>query len=60
MIVYKHESKDKIVLELSENEFTLLAYLTEKSSRKTKQENIIKEPIDVEMNKEFLRYMNEN
>jgi len=59
MIIYKHEHKNRIVLDLEENEFTLLAYLIEKSSRKTKEENIIKDPIDVKMNEDFRKFLTE-
>jgi len=57
MIIYPHDCKDRIVLELEENEFTLLAYLIEKSSQKTRNENIIKEPLDVKINELFMKFI---
>lgn len=59
MTIDKHDHKNRIVIELDENEFTLLAYLIEKSSRKTKKEGMIKETLDVKMNKEFRKYLTE-
>jgi DNA-binding response OmpR family regulator len=60
MKIHTHEHEDKINLELTENEFTLLAYLIEKSSTQTRQDNFIKNPIDVSMNEVFRKYLEDN
>ena len=36
MIIYKHDFKDRTVIELEDDELTLIAYLVEKSYHKTK------------------------
>ena len=59
MTIDKHDHKNRIVIELDENEFTLLAYLIEKSSRKTKKDGMIKASLDVKMNKEFRKFLTE-
>ena len=59
MTIDKHDHKNRIVIELDENEFTLLAYLIEKSSRKTKKDDMIKASLDVKMNKEFRKFLTE-
>lgn len=57
MTIEPHQHKNRIVLDLEENEFTLLAYLIEKSSQKTKKDNVIKEPLDVKMNEVFRKFI---
>ncbi|MUP44877.1 hypothetical protein E0K83_03845 [Gramella sp. BOM4] len=58
MIVYHHDHKDRVVLELEENEFNLVSFLLEKSAQKHKGK--LKEPLAVEMSNQLLKFMDEN
>ena len=57
MTIEKHEYKKRIVLDLEENEFVMLAYLIEKSSRQTLEDNIVEDPLDVKMNFVFRDFL---
>lgn len=54
MEIYNHKTKDRFVLEVEENEFTLIAYLVEKSHQKHKTKLI--EPLATKMNKEIISF----
>lgn len=55
MIIYRHNHKDRIVLELEENEFVLIAYLIEKSHHQFKDK--IKEPLDSKLNEKVQEFI---
>lgn len=57
MIIYNHDNKDRVVLELEENELTLIAFLIEKSSQK--HLTIIKDSLAFKMNKTFQTFIDE-
>ena len=42
--------QNRIILNLDENEFLLIASLISQRSIKTKKDNIVKNPVDVKMN----------
>jgi hypothetical protein len=55
MIIYRHNYKDRTVLELEENELTLIAYLIEKSHHKLKDK--MKEPLASKLNKKVQEFI---
>ena len=57
MIIYDHDHKDRIVLELEENEFTLLAYLLEKSHQNLKDK--MKDSLSTTMHKDIQHYFDQ-
>ncbi|MGJ8760363.1 MAG: hypothetical protein ACSHXA_07435 [Polaribacter sp.] len=58
MIIYNHGHKDRTVIELEEKEFTLIAYLIEKSAQNLKGK--MNESLSDQMNKEILKFESEN
>ncbi|TQI72257.1 hypothetical protein JM79_3214 [Gramella sp. Hel_I_59] len=54
MIVYHHEHKDRVVLELEENELTLISFLLEKSAQKLKGK--LDEPLSLKMSQDLLKF----
>ncbi len=57
MIIYKHDFKDRTVLELEENELNLIAFLIEKSHQKHKDK--LKEPLSSKMHEKIQAFFNE-
>lgn len=58
MDIYQHEHMNRIVIELEENEFTLIAFLIEKS--KQKHQAVMKESLAEIMDKDIQEYINEH
>ena len=57
MIIYKHNHKDRIVMELDENQFAVISHLLEKSS--SELSNKMDNPLAKSMSEEALRFLQE-
>ena len=57
MKIYRHNCKNRTVLELEENEITLIAYLIEKSYHKHKDK--LKDPLATVLNKKIQTFLKE-
>jgi hypothetical protein len=57
MKIYKHNYKNRTVLELEENEITLIAYLIEKSYHNHKDK--LKDPLATMLNKKIQTFLKE-
>jgi len=55
MIIYHHNHKDRVVLELEENELTLISFLLEKSAQKLKDK--MNESLSEKMNKQLFDFI---
>lgn len=55
MVVYNHDYKDRVVLELEEKEFTLVAFLIEKS--KQKMQGKLKESLSETMHNQLQEFI---
>ena len=59
MNIIKHDQQDRIILELEESEFALIAHLIHKAHQKLEKEKVVQESIPKRLHEQFQQYINE-
>jgi len=59
MLIKKHHHKERIILDLEEDELFLIAYLMEKCSNEMKDKKEVKTPLSTTLSDKFQIFINE-